>query len=85
MSNQEYSGNGEYFEECCLDAGVYTLKCKDSHGDGWFEGFITIQGKTYCETFIDGPEEAIEVTVITGICLAKVQYRALIMVKLYLA
>ena len=69
-NNQVYSDNTEYNEECCLDAGVYTLKCKDSFGDGWSsemgDGFINIQGKIYCDNFNDGGEEAIEVTIATS-------------------
>ena len=68
-SNQEYSDNKEYIEECCLDAGVYTLKCTDYGYDGWYEGSINIQGKTYCDDFYGDYEEAIEVTIVTGKCI----------------
>ena len=56
----------EHTEECCLEAGVHTLKCKDDYGDGWGGGFINIQGKKYCENFGGGSEEAIEVTIVAG-------------------
>ena len=66
LSNQAYDDNLEYTEECCLDAGVYTLKCKDEFADGWSGGFMDIQGKQYCENFSDGSEEVIQVTIVTG-------------------
>ena len=56
----------QYTEECCLLAGVYTLKCKDSYGDGWHGGFISFKGTEYCENFVGGPEEAIEITIVPG-------------------
>ena len=28
--------------------GDYELICKDSYGDGWNGGYITINGKRYC-------------------------------------
>ena len=64
--NQAYGDNMEYTEECCLNAGVYTLKCKDSNNNGWDNGFIDIQGTKYCENFNNGREEAVEVTVVAG-------------------
>ena len=39
--------------ECCLPPGEYTLECKDSYGDGWHGGYITINGVNYCEAFLD--------------------------------
>ena len=65
-NNQVYSHFKEYNEECCLDAGVHTLKCKDSYGDGWVGGFINIQGKIYCDNFKGGYEKAVEVTITTS-------------------
>ena len=61
-----YSDNTEYVEKCCLDAGVYTLKCMDEGYDGWYPGFINVQGKKYCDNFNDGNEEVVEVTIGTG-------------------
>ena len=51
LSDQTYTDYTEYIEECCLTAGVYTLKCQDSYGDGWHGGFIEIQGTKYCDDF----------------------------------
>ena len=38
----------------------------DEGYDGWYGGFINIQGKKYCDNFNDGNEEAVEVTIGTG-------------------
>ena len=43
--------------ECCLVPGEYTLECKDSYGDGWHGGYMTIQGVNYCTNFQTGSEE----------------------------
>ena len=52
-----------YSEECCLDAGMYTLTCDDTYKDGWHGGFITIQGKQYCEDFTDGHQQAQDIDI----------------------
>jgi hypothetical protein len=39
------------------------LKCKDSFGDGWHGGFITIGAHNYCEGFTTGKEMTAEFTV----------------------
>ena len=49
--------------ECCLPPGEYTLECKDSHGDGWHGGSITINGKTYCRNFNSGSLETHEILI----------------------
>ena len=41
-------------EQCCQTDGDYTLICKDSYGDGWHGGYITIEGVKYCENFDSG-------------------------------
>ena len=63
-SNQGYADNMEHTEECCLNAGEYTLKCKNAFDDGWNGGFLTIQGTNYCENFNTGSEEVAQVTVV---------------------
>ena len=40
--------------DCTLDDGSYTLNCIDSYGDGWHGGFMTIDGKKFCEDFRNG-------------------------------
>jgi len=40
--------------DCCLDDGMYTLKCMDSFGDGWHGAYLLIDGIKYCEDFTDG-------------------------------
>ena len=49
--------------ECCLPAGEYTLECKDSYGDGWHGGYITIDGKDYCDAFRKGDLETHEILI----------------------
>ena len=62
-------------QECCLLPGEYTLTCKDSYGDGWHGGFMTIEGQNYCEGFTSGKEELHDVIIDpfaeTGECLNK--------------
>ena len=49
--------------ECCLPPGEYTLECKDSYGDGWHGGFITINEINYCENFNSSSLETHEVLI----------------------
>ena len=58
-----YQANQVYSEECCLDAGKYTLTCDDTYKDGWHGGFIAIQGKQYCEDFTDGHQQAQDIDI----------------------
>jgi len=58
-----YQADQVYSEECCLEAGQYTLTCDDSYKDGWHGGFITIQGKQYCEDFTDGHQQAQDIDI----------------------
>ena len=58
-----YQADQVYSEECCLDAGTFTLTCDDSYKDGWHGGFITIQGKQYCEDFTDGHQQAQDIDI----------------------
>ena len=64
--NDEYFNHRIHTEECCLNAGVYPLKCMDDAGDGWDGGFLKIQGKQYCGNFNAGDEEAVNVNIVTG-------------------
>ena len=59
-----YRENNVYTEECCLDAGKYTLNCDDSYKDGWHGGFIEIQGKQYCEDFTEGHQQSQEIDIV---------------------
>ena len=49
--------------ECCLPPGEYTLTCKDSKGNGWHGGYVTINGKNYCENFSQGSTETHQVLI----------------------
>ena len=53
----------EYTERCCLNDGVYTLKCQDSYGDGWHGGFIEVRGTEYCEDFTGGSDKSIQIPI----------------------
>ena len=62
--NDEYNldhgkDNEKYEKQCCLPKCpvLYTITCKDSHGDGWHGGYIEINGKKYCEAFDYGHEK----------------------------
>jgi len=37
-------------KQCCLAPGTHKLKCKDSWGDGWNGGFLSIGGQSFCGT-----------------------------------
>ena len=66
QSEGTYGEYNDYSEECCLAAGVYTLTCQDSYGDGWHGGIITVQGKIYCDDFRTGRNLTKQVTVNPG-------------------
>ena len=54
-SNQTYSSNTVYIEECCIDPGFYMLICLDDNDDEWKSGSsIEIQGTKYCDPWM-GP------------------------------
>ena len=65
-SSQTYGNDNEYTEQCCLTPGTYTLDCKCSYGDGWHGGFIEIQGSKYCENFLGGSTESVQVIINGG-------------------
>ena len=56
-STRTYGSFEVYSQVCCLPNGDYSLTCKDSFGDGWYGGYITIKGNRYCENFVSGFEE----------------------------
>ena len=62
-SSGTYGDNQEYTEQCCLAPGIYTLSCKDSYGDGWHGAFIKISGLNYCQDFLDGDLENVQITI----------------------
>ena len=59
-----YRENNVYTEECCLDAGKYTLNCDDTYKDGWHGGFIEIQGTQYCEDFTEGHQQSQDIDIV---------------------
>ena len=58
-----YENYQTHEEECCLPPGEHTLECKDSYGDGWHGGFITINGTNYCENFKSSSQETHKVLI----------------------
>ena len=62
-SEQTYSHNSEYTKTCNLSPGEYTLVCTDSYGDGWNGAQIIIQGVKYCDTFNQGSEMLVQLTI----------------------
>ena len=68
-SSQTYEDNKEYSDKCCLAPGTHTLTCKDSYGDGWEGGYIEFQESKYCDGFISGYNENIQVNIQSGRCM----------------
>ena len=62
VSQEVYSSNSDYEEECCLEPGSYALDCKCSFGDGWHGGYVEINGVKYCDDFNYGHEKQVEVS-----------------------
>ena len=46
--------------DCPLKQGKYELKCIDTASDGWHGGYLTIDGKNYCDDFHTGHEKVEE-------------------------
>ena len=50
-----YSCNRDDFDKgwndvlCYTTPGSYTIRCKDSYGDGWHGGYVNILGVDYCK------------------------------------
>ena len=64
----ECSGLGPYsgpssIHQCCIAPGTYQLECKDTYGDGWRGGYIEVDGKRYCENFINGFIMSAQITI----------------------
>ena len=49
----DYANDASYDIECCQPPGDYTMKCKDSYGDGWHGGYIQVGSSPtkICEDF----------------------------------
>ena len=63
--DKPYGNHGTYKQMCCLAEGIHTLTCIDSVKDGWHGGFIEIQGKRFCENFLedDGHNQTTLITI----------------------
>jgi len=52
--------------ECKLPKGSYTVTCCDKkYQEGWSEGYISIAGKKYCDTFVFDAKKECHTTAIT--------------------
>ena len=50
---ESYDDFSSYVERCCLAPGQYTLTCQNTdHPDGWYGGYIAIQGQRHCDDFL---------------------------------
>ena len=48
-----YSSNETHYDRCCLNAGTYTLVCKNKKSKyGWGNAHLKIDGKRYCDDFV---------------------------------
>ena len=57
LPSGQYGWYSTYTEKCTLLTNTkYKLHCKDSYGDGWHGGYITIQGIRYCDEFCPDPD-----------------------------
>jgi hypothetical protein len=60
--------NGDHYgeqpaEACALKQGKYELQCLDDEADGWHGGFLVIDGKRYCDDFLDGHKKVVEFSI----------------------
>ena len=57
-SDREYKDGESYDQKCCVavDDGKndFVITCEDTYGDGWHGSYLEINGKKYCEQFVDG-------------------------------
>ena len=52
VGKQNYISDYQFFENCCLQPGVYTLVCQNKIGNlGWGNAHLEIQGNRYCDDF----------------------------------
>ena len=66
-ANYGYEDDQEHLKVCCLPPGSHILKCTDRAGDGWHGGFLTIDGKRYCEIWRgDGFEQSTNIIIGQG-------------------
>ena len=58
-----YANNKEYTIRCCQLPGPYTMKCKDTYGDGWNGAYVQVGSSTakVCQDFTSGKEKSLTV------------------------
>ena len=62
-NNQAYPSNNVFTQQCCLAGGDYKITCKDSYGDGWNNGYLSIKGEQYCKDFTSGEEKQVDLSI----------------------
>ena len=61
---KQQRGNHDFrYSKCCLPPGKYTLKCKDSLGNGWEGGHVKIAGIHYCTGFTKGYQKSHQILI----------------------
>ena len=62
-SATEFDNMRIYTQRCCLPAqeDVFELTCFDKFHDGWNNAFLEINGKHYCEKFLNGHNHTVTV------------------------
>ena len=58
-NSKTYTDNRREIETCCARTYKSTLKCSDQGKNGWNNGYLTINGKPYCQNWSGNPEEQI--------------------------
>ena len=50
-------------DSCCLVAGKHQLTCDNSAGGGWDGGFLRIGGNLYCNDFVIGYQQQVDIDI----------------------
>ena len=59
-SSQQYQDHQEVTQTCCFKSisdWKHELVCKDSNNDGWNGAYISINGRKFCDDFLEGHEK----------------------------
>ena len=52
VGKQNYISEYQFYENCCLQPGIYTLVCQNNVDSlGWGNAYLEIQGNRYCDDF----------------------------------
>lgn len=63
QTGSKYTNSNTQTIECCQPPGDYTMKCKDSYGDGWNGAYIQVGSSTakVCKDFTTGTTKSVTV------------------------